>query len=69
MIVDTAMREIIAENYAGRGCTLNGHPAKVCGRLNRTAMVSPLDMRQEAVEFSWRAVALVMEEHNGAFKS
>ena len=41
------------------GCTLNGQPAKVIGRLMQFPMVVERD-GPLAVEYSWQAVARVM---------
>ena len=44
-----------------KGCTLDGKPALIYGRLNRFAIVAqvggPLD-----VEFSWKAVKRIMDK-------
>jgi hypothetical protein len=50
-----------AENMTGTACTLNGIPAVVCGRLNAFATVAALDPAGPRAEFSWHAVANVLD--------
>lgn len=60
-------RKQIADRYSGQGCTLNGEPAKITGRLNSRATVASLTTAT-SVEFSWAAVARIMAD-GGNFKA
>lgn len=56
------------DNMIGAHCTLDGKPATICGRLNRFATVATLDPSGPRVEFSWHAVANVLDS-GGNFKT
>lgn len=66
----TQIREI-ADKFAGSRCWLlvNGVKceAKVTGRLNDHATISPLLMELSPVEFSWAAVARIMATRETTF--
>jgi len=49
------------------GCSLDGKPAKVCGRLNRFATVAQID-GPLALEWAWETVKRIMDTHR-RFKS
>lgn len=48
--------------------TLDGKPARVIGWMLANATVRPMDGSAD-VQFSWPAVARIVKEHGGAFKS
>jgi len=56
----------IANKYAGEECTLDGKPARICGRLLRFAIVREI-FGPEKAEYAWPTVARVMEEKKGEF--
>lgn len=57
----------IAEEWVGEACWIDGHPAKVVGRLCRFAMIRS-DNGILCVEYSWHTVDRVMRAHK-EFKS
>jgi hypothetical protein len=65
-IGDLSGREL-AERYAGESAWLNGERAIVGGRLLPAAIVGSLESPLR-VEFSWHAVARVME-NGGRFRA
>ncbi len=51
----------IADKYRGALCTINGHPAKICGRPPMFATVAALDTKVGiSAEWSWHGVESVM---------
>lgn len=63
---DTRVDDIpFADRWSGETCTLNGVPARVCGRMLRYAIIIqtvPLDSgNYVGCEWSWRAVNTIME--------
>jgi hypothetical protein len=54
------------QRYVDMMVTLDGKPAKVCGRLNDFATVRS---DSNSAEFSWYAVRTVIENRNGEFSS
>ena len=46
-------------------CTLDGKPARICGRLNDFATVTDGNI---GVDFSWHAVSRILD-NGGSFKS
>lgn len=59
--------ERIADRFAGRDCTLNGIPARICGRLHRFATVATVSGLC-SVEFAWPTVERIMER-DGQFQA
>lgn len=53
--------EYIKDCYVGQLCWLNDRRAKITGRANRFATISPLDPAFGSVEFNWRSVPRIME--------
>ncbi len=58
----------LQEKYTGKTCTLDGHAAKITGRVNQFATITPLNPKLGIVEFSWQAVERIMSK-DGKFKS
>jgi hypothetical protein len=56
----------IANKYAGEECTLDGKPARICGRLLRFAIVREI-FGPSSAEFAWETIKHCMEEKNGEF--
>jgi hypothetical protein len=52
----------IAEQWVGKVCWVNGHPAKVLGRLKRFATIAS-DNGLVSVEYSWHTVNTIMRTH------
>lgn len=63
-----ATKKLIAAQYAGKPCTLNGQPAKIMGAMNDHATVATLDPTGSKVEFAWKTVENIMKNKNGEFK-
>ncbi len=63
-----SLRQVIADQWSGRPCTLDGQPAKITGRLQTFATVSCLTPYGPAVEFAWETVQRVMVS-GGEFSS
>ena len=57
----------IADAWAGESCTINGHPAKVTGRLLRVATVVALDASGIQADYSWPTVAHRMNQSPRVF--
>ena len=60
------MQQQVKDEYAGRRCTLDGHPAKITGRLLPFAIVGT-HFGGLAAEYSWEAVVRIMAK-GGDFK-
>lgn len=61
----------IAAKYAGKDCTLDGHPARICGERLRYAIIATIGLGNGplySVEYSWPTVERVYES-GGRFKS
>ncbi len=56
---DTITREI-ARQFTGKSCWLDGSPAKVTGRLEPFATISPLNPQLATVVYSWHTVNRIM---------
>ena len=54
----------IADKYAACDCTLNGRPARIVGRMLDYALVRS---EHGQCEFSWFAVARIMQNDGGRF--
>ena len=60
---DETKRQLIAATV-----TLDGRPAKISGRLLGYAVVGSLEQPLTSVQYSWEAVARIVEQ-GGAFRS
>ncbi len=59
--------KLLADLLSGQDCTLDGQPARICGRLNNVATI--VDYRNhKSVDFSWSATERIMLR-DGNFKS
>jgi hypothetical protein len=67
--LDRSTRSPIAERFTCADCTLNGHSARIKGRLLNYAVVTPDDQSIATAEFSWHTVERIMTEGNRAFRS
>lgn len=52
----------IADKWAGESCLLNGELAKVVGRVNGFATISPLDPEIGTASYSWHTVDRIMND-------
>lgn len=66
-----AENKAIADEYAGRECTLNGQPARITGRLHRFATIhTKRELGADSpasAEYPWETVRRIMENNGGRF--
>ena len=65
-------RQVLADKWSGRSCTLESRPARILGRLLNYAIIVPVcgtgaEDDMIGVEFAWNTVDRIMSR-DGAFK-
>jgi hypothetical protein len=67
--MNDAYRDAIVDQASAMSITLDGEPALLCGRLCRFPVIARRDGKGGGVEYSWQAVANVLNNRGGAFVS
>ena len=56
----TMMDELLANQWTGKACELDGQPARIVGRLLPFAKIAPDNPNLSSVEYSWETVNRIM---------